>query len=209
MGRPQGRDAVYGRRKKLSFAIRKYGASGFVIQEIAQARTVDDLFELERLLIAQEDSFRCGYNMTAGGEGPAGLVHSADARARMRQSHLGKRNTPEAIAKTAAANRGRKQPPRSDEWRANHSAAMTGRKWTDEQRELIVAKLTGRQFTDEWRAKISAAKKGQGPSPEQARAHSEKMRGRKQPPRTPEHCARLAEAVRRSWSARRAAKQAT
>lgn len=176
--------AIGGRRHRLAAAMRKYGVEQFEIHPIACALTIDALYDLERELIAQEGTIiPAGYNMTSGGNGPARLTPS-----------------PEAIAKTAAANRGRKFPPRSAEWSAKIAAKARGRKWTPGMREKMEGRFKGRVFTPEWKAKISAAKKGQGPSPEQARAHSAKTKGVKKPPRTAEHCAKLAANAKSQWA---------
>lgn len=197
--------ATNGRKTRIAAAIRKYGVENFQIEHIASARTVDDLLALERALIAQEETVSRGYNVSIGGDGPNGLTHSAESRAKMRQSHLGKKRDPEAVRKTAAANRGRKFPPRDPAWSAKIGAKAKGRKRSSEATEAARQKLLGRKFTPEWRAKISAAKKGKGLSAEQARLHSERMRGRKKPPRTEQHRAALAEAKRAWWAARKAA----
>lgn len=180
--------------------MRKHGVAAFQIETIATALSTDQVFGLESEVIAQHDSFRRGYNMTEGGEGPRGLVHTQSSREKMRRSQTGKTQSAETIAKRVVSLRGRKLPPRSEEHRAKISTANTGRRWTDEQRAVITEKLKARQFSPEHRAKISAAKKGKAPSPEQGRAHSEKMKGRKKPPRTDEHRARLSAARAAAWA---------
>lgn len=193
-----------GRKARIAAAIRKYGEDNFVMEHIASARTAGDLFELERILIEQENTFRAGYNVTLGGEGPRGLTHSPESRARMRAAHLGKKPSPETLAKMSAAHRGRKMPPMSEEWRAKIGAKARGRKWKEGQRERVVAKLKGRVFTPEWRAKISAAKKGKKQSAEEVRAKSERLKGRKQPPRSEEYRANISKAKAAWWVRRKA-----
>jgi group I intron endonuclease len=198
--------AASGRRHRLAAAMRKYGIDQFEIQPIACALTIEALYDLERELIAQDGTMiPAGYNMTLGGDGLAGLAHSAESRAKMSASHTGTKRSPEAVAKTAAANRGRKFPPRSAEWRANIGAKAAGRKWSEAQHEKMDDRFKGRIFTPEWKEKISAAKQGQGPSPEQGRAHSAKIKGVKKPPRTAEHRAKLAANARSQWERLRAA----
>lgn len=72
-----------------------------------------------------------GYNLTDGGEGTTGCVHTAEARIKIGAAKRGKPSplrgvpkNPEAIAKTAAAHRGRKRSP---ETRAKLSIAKLGK----------------------------------------------------------------------------------
>lgn len=185
-----------GKKGKLYAAMRKHGFKEFVITPVASARTVEDLFALEILLIAQYDSLNRGYNMTIGGDGPAGLTHTLESRAKMRQSHLGVPQPREVVEKRAASMRGRKIKPRSKQWAIERSKAMTGRKVnTPEHYQKLSQIFKGRVFTPEWKAKISAAKKGSNCwNEDHKRAHSAKLRGRKYPnrkrPAPPTHCLR-------------------
>ena len=56
--------------KHLYKAMRKYGIDSFNIEEIDRAETLDELGELERKYIKEYNStdYKCGYNLTAGGE---------------------------------------------------------------------------------------------------------------------------------------------
>lgn len=56
--------------KHLYKAMRKYGVDNFNIEEIDRAETLDELGELERKYIKEYNStdYKCGYNLTAGGE---------------------------------------------------------------------------------------------------------------------------------------------
>jgi group I intron endonuclease len=125
-------DAVSGSQKALHRAIRKYGVGAFLVETIATGLTPKGLRELERGLIVQYGTRSPkGYNMTDGGDGAAGLTHSAAAREKistsgkgrivseetrrkMSSSHKGKVLSPEHRAKMAAAKLGGKQPPRSE-----------------------------------------------------------------------------------------------
>src|SRR5882762_7150803 len=62
-----------GRSTRIADAIRKHGPSAFIVEHIASANGLEDLSALEILLIAQEDSYRRGYNATTGGAGVTGL----------------------------------------------------------------------------------------------------------------------------------------
>ena len=78
-------------------AIRKYGKESFVIQKIGEARTTEELNELEINCIR---FYNClvpnGYNITTGGKGVRGFKFSADAKRRL--SNLKKLNlTPSVL----------------------------------------------------------------------------------------------------------------
>ena len=69
-------------------------------------------------------------NRTDGGDGQSGAVRSLASREKMRQARLGKPSpnkgkpqSAESKAKTGSANRGRKLPPRSAEYRIKMSLA--------------------------------------------------------------------------------------
>ena len=54
-------------QRRLYQAIRKYGLENFEFSVICSALSHQDLDELERLIIKQENSYNKGYNMTEGG----------------------------------------------------------------------------------------------------------------------------------------------
>ncbi|WP_432734708.1 NUMOD3 domain-containing DNA-binding protein [Ralstonia solanacearum] len=78
--------------------------------------------------------------------------------------------------KLSAANNGKKRSP---EFSAKLSAAMKGRVRSDEQRQKLSMALAGRVVSEETRKKLSAA-----------------LKGRKKPPRTEDHCLKIAEKAR-------------
>jgi group I intron endonuclease len=105
----------------------------------------------------------------------AGLLRVIAERPNWGSHLIGRKNTPEQIAKMAASLRGRKLPPRSEEWRESLRAAAKLRKRTPEEIERLRTCNIGRKGppkSDETRAKISAALKGRKFSPE----HIEKVR---------------------------------
>jgi len=136
------------KKYKLYHAMRKHGVEAFSIAAIASARMASDLLELEKILIRQEDSFNKGYNATVGGDGPIGWVVTPEISERMRRGQLGKKQSPETIAKRAAKLRGRKSRPRSLEERRAQSERMRGRK--------------GKRPSDDGLARISVANRGSG-----------------------------------------------
>lgn len=125
-------------------------------------------------------------NITAGGQGLPGLIHSPEARAKISAAHLGKKKTPESCAKRSALLKGRKQSP-------DH-----------------VAKRIGLRPSDETRAKMRAARDQHTAGTRKGHVRSEaertKMRagwarrraeGKKRAPTPPEVLANMASAQRR------------
>jgi group I intron endonuclease len=106
---------------KLARAIRKYGGSAFSISHIASAVSHDALFDLEKILIEQFDSFRNGYNATTGGDGGTpGYRHSEEAKKSISIAKVGRPATPEH---RVAISRGRTGMTLSASHRASIAAA--------------------------------------------------------------------------------------
>jgi group I intron endonuclease len=185
--------AKYGRKTRLAAAIRKYGTQSFAVEHIASARTLDDLNMVERLIIEQEGSFASGYNATLGGEGVSGLSPDAETRWKIGTANRGKKQSPELIRRRADALRGRAGWKPSPEQRQAASEARKGKRRqfsSPESRANFVETLRERVFSPEWKQKISEAKQGiRTLSDEQYIELGNKLRGRKQPPRSPEHSA--------------------
>lgn len=75
----------------LAHAIRKYGASSFVIGTIGTANTAEEWSALECHFIAlfRSQDRKRGYNVTAGGEGCAGWIPSKRFRQRLSETRKG------------------------------------------------------------------------------------------------------------------------
>jgi group I intron endonuclease len=102
-------------------------------------------------------------NVTDGGEGTCGHIHSEETRAKMSAAHKGKNNhnygkklSTETRAKISAAHKGKKF---SDETLAKISSANKGKKRSDETRAKISAVQKGKKLSAKTRAKLSAAHK--------------------------------------------------
>lgn len=154
-------------------AIRKYGVDSFDRSVIASASDAAELNRLEREYIAALNTFgENGYNQTIGGDGVMHRQrHSEETRRRIAAVQIGRKQSPEAIAKRIAHQIGR---PLSAAHRAKLSAWQVGKKLTPEHRAKLSTSHLGIKPSDETRAKRSAS-----------------MRGRKQ---SPEHTARIREA---------------
>ncbi len=144
----------------LAQAIRKHGKENFSFDVMAVARTWNIGCDLERL------ARKLGlgkYNKTGGGEGPMGLRHSDETKAKMRAAKLGKKReiSPEHRAKLVANGQARKGVPKTAEHKANMSKARTGYLLgprPQEVKDKISASNTGKTHSPETCAKITANK---------------------------------------------------
>jgi hypothetical protein len=119
-------------------------------------------------------------NLTDGGDGVSGLVHSVETRARLSALVAGTKQTPERIEKRTAKLRGRKMPPRTPEWCAAHSAALRGKKLTAEHRAKLTAVRLGRTVSEATKEKIGKAHRGRTPTTETRLHMSASHIGKKQ-----------------------------
>jgi hypothetical protein len=110
---------------------------------------------------------------------PFGWKPSAVTRAKMSAAKRGRKLSPEHVAKIASANRGKKYPNRSPEWRAKISASKLGKSatWnkkpkTEAHRAKIAAANIGKRHSEETKAKMSAAALGRAKTAEHAAAIS-------------------------------------
>lgn len=115
-------------------------------------------------------------NICDGGAWGGNHSPSDQTRARLREAQLGRKMSPEAIAKAVAWRTGRKRSP---ETRAKISAANRGRKLSADGIEKIRQANTGRVRGLELRARISTA-----------------LRGR---PKSLEHRAKISAALKTRW----------
>lgn len=177
------------RRSAIYAAMQKYGIDAFSWQVIEQC-DVDSLEDRERHWIAVFDTFKNGYNLTAGGE--YNKEYSAETRKRMSEAQKGKKQSQETIDKRTARGEnhyrfgktvseetrekirksltGRKQDPAVT---AKISKSNAGKKMSPEAVEKSRITRTGMKFTEQARKNISEAHKGNKPSEETKRKMSE------------------------------------
>jgi hypothetical protein len=104
----------------------------------------------------------CLRNLTEGGDGISGYVHTEDAKLRIRKSNkkesyphlVGRLVSDETRAKIASSEKGKLV---SDETRARIRAARANQVITDEHRAAISRSSMGRRHTEEAKKKISQA----------------------------------------------------
>lgn len=110
----------------LARAIRKYGKDNFQVFVLEEVKTWEEAWAKERYYIQLYDTYKVnGYNMTLGGEGQPGLVHSEKTRRQMAESHRGKSIGPNNPM-------------------YGKPSAMRGKKWSKESRDKLAASCKGR-----------------------------------------------------------------
>jgi group I intron endonuclease len=158
-------DAKRGFAYPICHAIRKYGADGFSVEEIARAKSLKQLNFLEPLYIKYYDSLKpTGYNLASGGKNH--VIHS-DTRVKISSANKGNQYckgrvlSDETKAKIGIANKGR-------------PSHRKGKKHSPESIEKMRIASRGNQNSkgairsEETRAKISAARKGKKGTPHTA-----------------------------------------
>jgi hypothetical protein len=196
--------------------IRKMQATGCGIPSIIlhENLTEDVAFAYEKALIAAIGRWDKGLgplaNQTDGGDGASGWIATAEHRAAMSASRIGRKmppmsaqqraqiaafqsnRSPEHVAKLVAA-----QQNRSPEWRAKLSASKKGKPLPPEVIAKSAAARRGVKRSAETRAKQSAALKGKNrrPCPPQTRAAvSAIWKGKKRGPMSAEQRAKISAA---------------
>ena len=97
-------------------------------------------------------------NLTDGGEGTSGLIHSEETRRQRSETMRGRTLAEETRRKLSEANRGKKL---SEETRRKMSKARLGKPRGEETRARISKALKGQKQGEEHRRKSSEARKGE------------------------------------------------
>jgi group I intron endonuclease len=148
-------------RYTIQFAIAKYGADNFTIEQLCVAQSREELNDLEKQHIASFGSVvPNGYNLTYGGESP---TFSEETIVRMSESHKGKKfgNYSEAWRKAISDALTGKSP--SEETRRKQAAAKLGTKHSAETLLSMSIAQTGRKMSQEHRDNLSSAAKNRAP----------------------------------------------
>lgn len=134
---------------KLYFhnAIRKYGKDAFDWQIIAKTSSLKSAAILEKMARFLGTGH---YNMTDGGEGSSGRVTTDESRVRYSLAKLGKKKSPEHIAKMRLFRH-------TEEAKAAMSIARKGRKQSQAFIDKRAAALKGHKVSTDARRKIGDA----------------------------------------------------
>jgi group I intron endonuclease len=180
-----------GRAQALQNAIRKYGADKFEARVLVIADDWDYLCDLERRAIAAFGTLSPkGYNLTAGGEGVVGRVHTEQAAANMSAGQKRRAQAPSEKGRLTRANK---------KWRESHP----------EEYEAARQSLAEKMRSPEVKAKLSAAARKQFESEEARKRASEAGRAAMSTPERREHMAKVSAALWEDPAYRAAQSEAT
>jgi hypothetical protein len=116
-------------------------------------------------------------NMTNGGDGVSGYRFSEESKSRMSANRKSK-TLPPSVRKAISDGKRGKPHPRTPEWTAKIAAANRGRKMpprTQEHRDKLSKSHTGKVLSDEHRLAISLSSKGKSRGPK-SESHREALR---------------------------------
>jgi group I intron endonuclease len=129
----EGFDGYFGSGSALKRAIKKHGVDAFERRTLFEFATEAEAYAREAEIVTEEFCRRRDtYNIKTGGIG--GWQHSPESRAKISESHRGKKFSPEHCAKISESQRGRKLSPES---LAKMSESQRGRKFSPEHRERL------------------------------------------------------------------------
>lgn len=163
--------AHQGRQTIIALAMRKHGAEMFTMTLLGEASSWEELCAMEQAAIASYQTFHPhGYNMTHGGDGTLGRLHSEDTKQRIAAK---KRGIPLQLHVRLAVSQCHKGIPKSPEQRLKISEAQRGEKnhhfgkgMSDDLKQKLLEVNTGNQYglgrtlSSEARAYLSSIRKG-------------------------------------------------
>lgn len=137
---------------KLQRSWNKHGENRFIFSVIEHVTEKEKLIDREQFWMDKLDVFNVGYNTEPMAGNSLGVKHSEEARKNMSLAHIGKKQSPEMIAKRVAKLVGRKD---SLETRQKKSNAMRGiKKSKDFCLQMSIARK-GIKLSPEHRKKIA------------------------------------------------------
>lgn len=98
-------EARTGEPAPIHRSMAKYGEENFTLEIIDFAETYEELKEKEKYWIKQYDSMNRekGYNLTEGGDGTFGRLHSEETKEKIRQKAIGRKASEETKKKMSEA----------------------------------------------------------------------------------------------------------
>lgn len=102
-------EARIGEPSPIHRAMAKYGEANFTLEIIDFANTCDELKEKEKFYIKKFNSMdrSIGYNLTEGGDGTFGRLHSEETKEKIRQKALGRKVSEEAKKRMSESRKGK------------------------------------------------------------------------------------------------------
>ena len=172
---------------------KRVAKDGYTIEFKFQNLSEEDAFQIERDMIKTYGRRNLGngclVNLTDGGDGVSGYIHSEKS----------KRNISESL-------KGRPQPPLSDETKRKLSESLKGRTFSDETRKKISEACKGKPRSEEHRRNLSEACKGKTKPPrseEHQRKLSDAKKGKTRAPFSEETKRKMRDARKQYWKLRK------
>jgi len=127
---------------------------GYTVEILHENIPYEECKEIERELISIHGRKDLGNgtlcNLTDGGEGILGLVHTDETKIKMRESKIGKTSSEETKRKISELNTGEKHPffgkTHSDETKRKIGEALKGKKHSEETKRKITESKIGRKY---------------------------------------------------------------
>jgi group I intron endonuclease len=157
------KQALRGNGHHLHNAIRKYGSDCFVWEIIYQSKDLDHTLNvMESYFIGQYNSYIEGYNMTLGGEGAIGRLHTEESKRKMSESQkksIRKPHSEETKRKISNSNKGK---CKSEEHKRKLSEVFKGvcNHTEESKRKISEASKNRKPISEETRRKMSEWQKG-------------------------------------------------
>jgi len=160
-----------GRNKYWRNIVNKHG---YTVEILHEDLSFDECKEIERELILIHGRKDLGTgtlcNLTDGGDGVVGYIHSDETRRNMSELRIGKTHSDETRRNMSELYTGEKHPffgkTHSDETRRKIGEALKGKKHSEETKRKISESKTGeknpmfgKKFSDETKRKISESKR--------------------------------------------------
>ena len=151
--------------KAIDAARAKYGIDAFDFEILKECKD-EELNQWEIYYIKELNTkVPYGYNMTDGGDGCYGYIHSEETKKKLSETRKGKKHSEETKQKIGEAQKGKKL---SDETRKKMSEAHKGEKnWnygkhlSEEHKKKLSECNKGKHRSEETRKKMSDAQKGE------------------------------------------------
>lgn len=163
-------------KMKIDRAMELDGIGNFTFEVIAQTSSISKLNLLEEYLVEQyhADKPEVGYNIRKGGNGAGKMAEST--KKLIAQSHIGLKPTPEANARNAASNTGRKH---SEETKRKIAKANKKPKAMCKPKTPVVYhNKTSIRRTEAYKQHLSQLNTGKKPSKENLAKRSKSMVGK-------------------------------